>query len=100
MSHAYVAGMDLQFPAEKFSLSGDHLDRLRQVLDAAGRQARIAQDSGYGRHAEDALAETEEAIGAHLGRIESALKADKAEAEESGEAERLRRSWFPTYSAA
>jgi hypothetical protein len=77
-----------------FSLSGEHLDRLRQALKVAGHQARVAQTGGYGRHLEDALVEIEEAISDHLARIENAVADDEAEAEESGEAERVRRAYF------
>ena len=79
------------------SLSGEYLDRLRQVLKVAGHQARVAQTSGYGRNIEDALTEIEEAITDHLARIENAIDDDKAEAEESGEAERARRAYFARY---
>jgi hypothetical protein len=82
-----------------FYLSGERVERLRQALEVAGHQARVAQTSGYGRHVEDALAEIEEAIGSHLARIESALDDDKAEAEESGDAERTRRAHFSFYEA-
>jgi hypothetical protein len=85
---------------DMFSLSGDRLDRLRQALGVAVHQVRVAQDSGYGHHVEDALTEIEEAIGSHLARMEIAVEDDKADAEESGEAERERRSWFPRYRAA
>ena len=43
--------------------------------------------------------EIEEAIIDHLARIENALEDDKAEAEDSGEAERARRAYFPHYEA-
>jgi hypothetical protein len=48
---------------------------------------------------EDAVAEIEEAIDTQLARIETALADDKAEAEDSGEAELARCSWFPRYRA-
>ena len=85
--------------SDTFVLSGERLDRLRQALKVAGHQARVAQHGGYGRHVEDALTEIEEAITDYLARIENALEDDKADAEESGEAERQRRSWFPRYEA-
>ncbi len=85
---------------DKFTLSGEHLDRLRQALQVAGHQARVAQHGGYGRNVEDALAEIEETIGTHLARIATALADDKAEAEDAGEAEWARRSWFSRYRAA
>jgi hypothetical protein len=86
--------------SDTFSLSGERLDRLRQALQVAGHQARIAQASGYGRNVEDVAAEIEETITTQLSRIETALADDKAEAEESGEAELAWRSWFPRYRAA
>jgi hypothetical protein len=85
---------------DKFTLSGDHLDRLREALKVAGHQARVAQHGGYGRNIEDALADIEEAIGTQLARIETALDDDKAEAEDTAEALRARRAWFPSYRAA
>ena len=85
--------------SDTFSLSGERLNRLRQALKVAGHQARIAQNGSYGRHVADALAEIEETIIDHLARIENALDDDKAEAEESGEAERSRRTYFSRYEA-
>jgi hypothetical protein len=82
-----------------FPLSGERLDRLRQALKVVGHQARVAQTGGYGRHVEDALTEIEEAITDHLARIENARDDDKAEAEESGEAERERRAHYSRYEA-
>jgi hypothetical protein len=86
--------------SDTFTLSGEHLDRLRQALKVTRHQARAVQTSGYGRHVEDALIEIEEAITDHLARIENAIDDDKAEAEESGEAERARRAYFARYEAA
>jgi hypothetical protein len=85
--------------SDTFFLSGERLDRLRQALKVAAHQARVAQHGGYGWHVEDALVEIEEAISDHLARIEYALDDDKAEAENSGEAERTRRAYFPHYEA-
>jgi hypothetical protein len=82
-----------------FSLSGEHLGRLRQALNIARHQARVAQAGGYGRHVEDVLTDIEEAITGHLAQIENAVDDDTAEAEESGEAERARRANFPHYEA-
>ena len=82
-----------------FFLSGERLDRLRQVLKVAGHQARVAQHGGYGRHVEDALAEIEEAVIDHLARIENAVDDDQADAEETGEAERERRAYYSRYEA-
>jgi hypothetical protein len=85
--------------SDTFSLSGEHLDRLQQALKVAGHQARVAQTGGYGRHLEDRLTEIEDAITDHLARIENAIDDDQAEAEESGEAERVRRAYFSRYEA-
>jgi hypothetical protein len=85
--------------SDTFTLTGKRLDRLRQALEVAGHQARTAQSGGYGRHVEDALMEIGETIGDHLARINNALDDDKAEAEESGEAERRRRAHYSRYAA-
>jgi hypothetical protein len=82
---------------DTFSLSGEHLDRLRQALKVARHQARVAQTGGYGRHVEDALTAIEEAITDHLARIENAVDDDRAE--ETGEAERERRAYYSRYEA-
>jgi hypothetical protein len=93
--------MTTQAPVSSaFYLSGERLERLRQALEVAGHQARVAQSGSYGRHVEDALTEIKEAISAHLSRIVTALDDDKAEAEDSSEAALERQSWFPPYKAA
>ena len=46
--------------SDTFTLPGERLDRLRHALKVAGHQARVAQEGGYGRHVEDALADIEE----------------------------------------
>jgi hypothetical protein len=83
-----------------FSLLGESRDRLRQALRVALHQARVAQSSGYGRHVEDALVEVEETVRDMLAKIDNAVDDDRAEAEETVEAERERQSWFPRYRAA
>ena len=84
---------------QAFYLSSESLERLLQALEVAGHQTRVAQQAGYGRHVADALAEIKETIIDHLARIENALDDDKAEAEESGEAERTRRTYSSRYEA-
>jgi hypothetical protein len=86
--------------SDAFFLSGEHLDRLRQALQVARHQARIASSAGYGRNVTDILSQIEDAVSDQLAQINSAVDDDDAEAEESGEAERERRSWFPIYRAA
>jgi hypothetical protein len=93
--------MDQQaLASDAFFLSGDVLERLRQAFRVAFHQARVAQDGGYGRHVENALVEVEETIGDVLAKIDGAVDDDRAEAEETGEAEREWQSWFPRYRAA
>ena len=48
---------------------------------------------------QDALAELEDALSDHLAAIETAADDDKADAEDSGEAERERRAWRPLRAA-
>jgi hypothetical protein len=93
--------MDQQaLASDAFFLSGDVLERLRQAFRVALHQARVAQDGGYGRHVEDALVEVEETIGDVPAKIDGAVDDDRAEAEETGESERERQSWFSRYRAA
>ena len=86
--------------SDTFTLSGEHLDRLRQALKVVAHQARLAQNAGYGRNVEDALEETEELARSQAARLDNALDADEAEAEYSGEAERARRASYAIYRAA
>ena len=48
---------------------------------------------------QDALTELEDALSDHLGALESAADADLADAEKTGEAERIRQSWRPLRAA-
>jgi hypothetical protein len=86
--------------SDMFTLTGEHVDRLRQALQVVAHQARLAQAADYGRNLVDALVETEEFAVAQLARLDDALDDDKAEAEELGIAERHRRASFPLYRAA
>jgi hypothetical protein len=72
---------------DTFTLAGDYEQRLVQVLEIARHLARVAQGPAY-RHMQDALAELENALSDHLAAIETA-------AEDSGEAERERRAYYP-----
>jgi len=53
-----------------------------------------------GPHVDDTLIDADEAIGEQLAKLDRALAADAAGREESGEADRERHAWFPTYRAA
>ena len=86
--------------SDMFTLSGEHVDRLRQALKVVMHQARLAQTADYGRNLIDALAEAEELAAAQLARLDEALEDDRAEAEEFGLAERQRRASYPLYRAA
>ena len=86
-------GYHTQVP-DTFRLSGDYETRLRQVLEIARHLAHLAQGAAD-RHMQDALTELEGALSDHLAALETAADDDKADAEESGEAERERRAWRP-----
>jgi len=86
--------------SDTFTLSGQHLDRLRQALKVVAHQARLARNAGYGRNVEDALAETEELVLRQVACLDDALDDDGAEAEHSGEAARARQASYPIYRAA
>ena len=83
---------------DTFTFSGDCERRLVQVLEIARHLARAAQGPAD-RHMEDALAELEDALSDHLAAIETAADDDRADAEESGEAERERRAYYPLRAA-
>ena len=84
--------------ADTFALAGDSEQRLVQVLKIARHLARVAQGPAD-RHMQDALAELEDALSDHLAAIETAADDDKTDAEESGEAERERRAYYPMRAA-
>jgi hypothetical protein len=86
--------------SDTIALSGDQVNRLRQALNIVIDQALLAQRADYGHNTVDALAETEELARAQLARLDGALDDDRAEAEESGAAERQRRASYPLYRAA
>jgi hypothetical protein len=83
---------------ETVTLTGTYESRVAQLLRAARHQARLAQ-SGARPRMQDALTELEDALSDQLGALESAADADLADAEETGEAERIRRSWRPLRAA-
>jgi hypothetical protein len=85
---------------DQFAFSGERVDRLRQVLMLAERQARLVQGDGYGRNVQTAAADIEDAVADLLALLAGAMEDDKAEAEEVGEAEKARQAWFPHYRAA
>jgi hypothetical protein len=86
--------------SDTFSLSGDHIDRLRQALKVVIHQSRVAQAADYGRNVVDMLTEAEELAGSALARLDAAVDDDRAEAEDLGITERQRRASYPLYRAA
>ena len=83
---------------ETVTLAGTYESRVAQLLRAARHQARLAQ-AGARPRMQDALTELEDALSEHLGALEGAADADLADAEDSGEAERIRQSWRPLRAA-
>lgn len=80
-------------------LSSDPVDRAIQLLAMAREELERAQ-GGAGAHLEDALVEAEDMIDEQQAKIAAARTADADEAEATGEADRRRSAWFPTYRAA
>jgi hypothetical protein len=80
-------------------LSGDPLDRAIRLLGMAREELARAQE-GAGVHLEDALVEAGDTIDEQQAKIAAARTADEDEAEASGDADRRRHAWFPTYRAA
>jgi hypothetical protein len=77
-----------------FTLAGDYEQRLVQVLEIARHLARIAQVPAD-RHMQDTLAALEDALSDHLAAIETAADDDKTDSEDTGDAERKRRAYYP-----
>jgi hypothetical protein len=80
------------------SLPNDPLDRAIQLLGMAREELGRAQRSA-GMHLEDALVEAEDTINEQQAKIAAARTADEDEAEMTGEVDRRRSAWFPTYRA-
>ena len=83
---------------ETVTLTGTYQSRVAQLLRAARHQTRLAQ-AGARPRMQDALTELEDALSEHLAALDSAADADLADAEETGEAERIRQSWRPLKAA-
>ena len=83
---------------DTFTLSGDHADRVAQLLRIAQHQARVAQVAAAPRM-QDVLADLEDTLSDQLAALNNAAEDDKADAEASGEADRQRRSWHPLRAA-
>jgi hypothetical protein len=84
-------GTDQSVPAT-FTLSGDTISRITQLLRLAQRHARLDQVM-VGPHLQDALTELEDTLTDQIAALD-----DLADAEQSGAADRP--AWFPRYQAA
>jgi hypothetical protein len=83
---------------DTFTLSGDYEHRVLEVLKVAKRQARLAQ-GGAAPRMQDALVGLEDALSDQISWLENAAEDDKADAEDSGEAELERRAYYPPRAA-
>ena len=84
---------------DTFTLAGDNVSRIVQLLHLAQRHARLDQVMA-GPRLQDALTELEDALSDQIAALDAAEQDDLAEAAESGEVERARQSWSPRYRAA
>jgi hypothetical protein len=89
-------GTDQSVPAT-FTLSGDTISRITQLLRLAQRHARLDQVM-VGPHLQDALTELEDTLTDQIAALDNAALDDLADAEQSGAADRP--AWFPRYQAA
>ena len=83
---------------DTFTLSGDHENRVAQMLRITQHQARVAQTAARPRM-QDALTGLEDALSDQLAALEHAAEDDRQDAEASGEAERERRASRPLRAA-
>lgn len=86
---------------DRIALTGDWDDRVVQLLRMARHYARVAQTSArpHRRHKEDVLFELDGVLTDQIAALGNADEDDKADAEESGDAERARRAYYPLRAA-
>jgi hypothetical protein len=84
---------------DTFTLSGDNISRINQLLRLAQRHARLDQVM-LGPHLQNALTELEDALSDQIAALDNAAQDDLADAEESGAADRQRRASYSRYQAA
>jgi hypothetical protein len=77
---------------DTFTLSGDYENRVLEALKVAQHQVRLAQPQATPRM-QDALTGLDDTLSDQIAWLENAAEDDKADAEESGEAERERQAW-------
>lgn len=80
------------------TLTGDHGNRLAQLLRVAQQETRLAERLAGPRLA-DALTELEDLLSDQLAMLAKAADDDAADAEASGAAERDRQPWRPMRAA-
>jgi hypothetical protein len=83
---------------DTFTLSGDNVNRITQLLRLAQRHARLDQVM-VGPRLQDALTDLEDALSDQIAALDNAAQDDLADAEASGAAERERRAWHPLRAA-
>jgi hypothetical protein len=83
---------------DTFTLTGDYENRVLEALKVAQQQVRLAQPEAAPRM-QSALVGLEDALSDQIAWLENAAEDDKADAEESGEAERERQAWRPLRAA-
>ena len=89
--------MQTDVPAT-FTLSGDYEHRVLEVLRVAQHQVRLAQ-GGAAPRMQDALVGLEDALSDQIAWLENAAEDDKADVDESGEAEAERHAYYPLRAA-
>jgi hypothetical protein len=82
----------------RFTLTGDYENLVLEALKVTQHQVRLAQ-GGAAPRMQDALVGLEDALSDQVAWLEHAAEDDKADAEESGEAERERRAYYPLRAA-
>jgi hypothetical protein len=90
--------LDLRMTEDTFTLTGDYENRVLEALKVAQHQVRLAQ-AGAAPRMQDALVGLDDALSDQIAWLENAAEDDKADAEERGEAERERQSWWPLRAA-
>ena len=81
-----------------FTLTGNYENRVLEALKIAQHQACLAQGGAAPRMV-DALVGLEDALSDQIAWLENAAEDDKADAEESGQAERERLAYYPLRAA-
>ena len=83
---------------DTFTLSGDNVNRITQLLRLAQRHARLDQVM-VGPRLQNALTDLEDTLSDQIAALDNAAQDDLADAEASGAAERERRAWHPLRAA-